>query len=142
MEDTTNESNVRTYQGGCHCGAVRFEADLDLGKPMGMCNCTLCTKVGAVGVIIKPAAFRLLKGADALSEYKLSLAPNRRVFCRHCGIQMFGDGDIPQIGGAFCSVNVNCLDEVELADLKIEYWDGRHNNWMAGTRAVPWRVNA
>lgn len=38
-----------------------------------------------------------------------------------------------QVGGAFVSINVGCLDDVtpeELAKLSIRYMDGRHDNWF------------
>jgi len=54
----------------------------------------------------------------------------------HC----FGRGYLAEVGGDFVSVNYNCLDDVDPASLDITYWDGRHNNWYAGTRPAPWPV--
>ncbi len=45
----------------------------------------------------------------------------------------FGDGYVEQIGGAFVSINLACLDDVDPADLvqaPIKYMDGRHDNWF------------
>jgi len=130
---------TQTHHGSCHCGAVRYEVDLDLGGKATRCNCTICTKLGTTGAHTKPAAFRLLSKDNALATYAVSPVATR-FFCRTCGAHCFGKGDIPALGGAFVSVNVNTLDDVDVGALAIGHWDGRHDNWQAGTRDRPWPI--
>ena len=58
---------TKTYSGGCHCGAVRFEADLDLTKPVTHCNCTLCVRRVSSTAVVKPDALRT--SGEAPAEY-------------------------------------------------------------------------
>jgi hypothetical protein len=127
------------YAGGCHCGAVRFEVELD-ALAGSRCNCTICTKTNTCNAIVKPAKFRLLTSADAMTHYGRSEVAGR-LFCSTCGVQCFGRGHLAELGGDFVSVNLQTFDDVEINDVKIVYWDGRHNNWQSGTRETPWRVD-
>ncbi len=77
----------KTYAGSCHCGAVRFEADIDLAEETSRCNCSICTKARFWKVIVMPDAFRLLSGEDLLAEYRFGSRSIRHRFCRGCGIK-------------------------------------------------------
>lgn len=117
--------------GGCHCGAVRWEAEVDLSAGTSKCNCTICSKTGYWGAMMKPSAFKLLSGEDNLTDYLFNSNSMHHLFCKTCGIHSFGRGDIPQLGGAFCSVNLNCVDDLQVSGLTVRHFDGRNNNWQS-----------
>jgi hypothetical protein len=122
---------LKTFRGSCHCGAVTYEADIDLAAGTGKCNCTICTKSRNWSVGLKPDAFRLLTGAENLADYTRSEFAHHR-FCKTCGIKTHGHGVIPQIGGPYVAVALATLDDLsteELIAAPVKYADGRHDNW-------------
>jgi len=135
-------SKPKRYTGGCLCGAVRFEAELDLSEPVSRCNCSICIKVGGTQAYPKPSAFRVTSGSEHLGEFRKGSSPNHRSFCKQCGIHCFGAGFVEELGGEFRSLNIQCLDDVDPDALDVVYWDGRHDNWQAGTRDRPWPIQS
>lgn len=127
------------HTGTCHCGAVRFAVTLDALQG-SRCNCSVCTKIGATTCIVKPQAFTLLAGEDALSTYAWGARIGERMFCRTCGVHCFAPGRLEQLGGDYVSVNLNCLDDIDPAAVPVIHWDGRHDNWQAGPRDAPWPI--
>ena len=121
----------KTYHGSCHCGAVRFTANIDLSQGTLRCNCSICIKARFWPAIVQPDDFDLLAGADALSTYRFNPGRDHHLFCRHCGIRAFGTGQSPRWGN-FYAVNLTCLDDISDAELvaaPITYLDGRADNW-------------
>ena len=137
MENT----GIQKHRGSCHCGAVRFEVDLDPSQG-SRCNCSVCTKISSMNAIVKPEALTVLAGEDSLTAYEWGGRTAKRYFCQVCGATCFGRGYLEQVGGAYASINLNCLDDFDPEDVKVVYWDGRHNNWGAGSRDIPWPVKA
>ena len=129
----------KTYQGSCHCGAVRFQALIDLDAGTSRCNCSICSKTRWWGTSVKPEAFTLLAGEDAISKYSFGSYSMQHEFCRHCGVRPFGHGKGEWAGGPFVAINVAVLEGIsddELAALPIMYCDGRANNWMEKPRVT------
>lgn len=124
---------LKTYKGSCHCGAVQWEADLDLSKGTSKCNCSVCTKTRNWSIGIKPDAFRLLTDKSAMSNYQWGSMQGHAVFCKTCGVRSYSFGNIPEIGGDYVAIQVACLDDVtpeELLSGPITYADGRGDNWF------------
>lgn len=124
---------LKTYQGSCHCGAVRFEADLDLAQPTYRCNCSICRRTRFWPAVAREDGFRLLAGGELLTKYLFNSRKNEHYFCSTCGVRPFGLGTETPIGRMY-GVNLGCLDgvtEEELSRLPVTYVDGLHDRWQA-----------
>src|SRR6185437_16378030 len=82
----TEETMARTYHGSCHCGAVSYEADVDLNAGTTKCNCTFCMKARAWKAFVRPEAFRLSSGADQTTSYHKHPQAPLKHFCPICGV--------------------------------------------------------
>ncbi len=123
-----------TYEGGCHCGRVRFRVTADL-KGITECNCSICAKKGFLHLIVAPQQFLLLSGDGDLASYRFNTGTAKHLFCRTCGIHAFY---VPRSDPDKIDVNVRCLDGIDLGAITPQPFDGR--NWEeAIERPVPWR---
>jgi hypothetical protein len=113
----------KALTGGCHCGRVRFEVTLDLAAVVD-CNCSICSKRGALWAFAQAPRFKLLQGADQLADYQFGRKNIHHLFCQACGIGSFSRGRAPT-GEDTVAVNVCCLDGVDPATLKTRPFDGK-----------------
>ena len=81
-----------TYEGGCHCGKIRFRVRGDLGTA-GVCNCSICTKKGIIHLVVAPSDFEVIQGRDELATYQFNTGIAKHTFCKTCGIHPFCPAD-------------------------------------------------
>lgn len=118
-------------KGGCHCGAVRFEVKATEGVTVHACNCSICRMTGFHHLIVPKSDFRLIKGEDALTEYRFNTGTARHLFCQHCGIKSFY---VPRSHPDGYSINYYCVDEEDRPAAQIEPFDGA--NWEANVAGI------
>lgn len=111
------------YTGSCHCGAIRFEVDAPEHVEASECNCSMCSRVGYLHLIVPKSKFRLLQGDDHITTYTFNTGVAKHTFCNVCGIKPFY---VPRSNPDGYSVNVRCLNPPP-EKLTIKPFDGR--NW-------------
>jgi len=112
------------YEGGCHCGAVKFEATADLDNVIS-CNCSICTQRGLLLTFVPAEKFTLHRGDGDLADYQFGKRRIHHLFCRNCGVESFARGTVPGTEAEMVAVNVRCLDGVDLAALAPKPFNGR-----------------
>ena len=113
-------------EGGCHCGAVRFEADVPRHVRLLSCNCSMCARTGFLHLIVPHGDFRLLSGQDHLTSYRFGTGVAEHLFCKTCGIRSFYQ---PRSHPDSWSIDFRCLDQGYEIETEIVDFDGR--NWEA-----------
>jgi len=109
-----------THRGGCHCGAVAFEVEAPARVTVRECNCTICRMSGYLHLIVPRTHFRLLRGAEVLSEYCFNTGVARHLFCSRCGVKSFY---VPRSNPDGYSVNLRCLDRSTVEEVVVEPFD-------------------
>ena len=111
-------------EGGCHCGAVRFQVLAPEEVEVQACNCTICRMTGYFHLIVPKSRFRLLRGEDALTTYVFNTETAKHTFCSKCGIKSFYT---PRSHPDGYSVNFRCLNSEDFHSVLTTEFDGR--NW-------------
>ena len=97
--------------GACHCGAVKFEAQVREPLAGSRCNCSICAMKGAVMVYLPLADLRVTSGEDALGCYTFNTGAARHWFCRNCGIHVYHQ---TRSDPALCAINAATLEGVDV----------------------------
>jgi hypothetical protein len=113
---------MTTYSGSCHCGKVRYQVTLDLGKVIS-CNCSMCKRKGSLLTFAPAEQFKLQSGEDNLTSYKFNKMVIDHLFCSTCGVTSFARG-VGKNGEPMVAVNARCLDGVDPASLDVMHFDG------------------
>jgi hypothetical protein len=112
-----------TYQGSCHCGAVRYQVTMPAPEKAYACNCSICSRAGWLLAFAAPEGFKLLAGQEALSDYQFGKKRIHHLFCRTCGVRSFSRGSDDK-GKESIAVNLRCLQGFDPAGLPVHSFDG------------------
>ena len=126
---TLKPAGPRWHAGSCHCGRVRFEVRMAPDAALLDCNCSMCRRSAYLHLIVGAADFRLLAGAEDLTEYTFGTGVAKHRFCRRCGVASFYE---PRSDPDKIDVNLRCVEGAPLASVEIREFDGR--DWEAAHR--------
>ncbi|HVE00662.1 MAG TPA: GFA family protein [Sphingomicrobium sp.] len=125
MIDVTS-SNSLSLNGSCHCGAVKFRAELPFGLSSARrCTCSICRMRGAIAVTSTHEGFKILQGEEKLTTYRFNTKVAEHHFCSVCGIYTHHKrrSNPNQLG-----VNVACLEGVSPFDFReVAVYDGQRH---------------
>ncbi|OQP84078.1 aldehyde-activating protein [Rhizobium rhizosphaerae] len=82
--------------GGCHCGAIAYEAEVD-PEAVGLCHCTDCQALTGsafrVTVTARAQDFRITRGEPTIYRKQGDNGrPRLQAFCRQCGSPLYTTG--------------------------------------------------
>lgn len=112
-----------TYEGSCHCGAVKFTVEGEIDGAMS-CNCSMCQRKGSLLWFVPRDALTVQAGEAQLATYTFNRHAIQHRFCPTCGIHPFGEGSDPK-GNRMGAINIRCLENVDLAAVPVQHVDGR-----------------
>jgi hypothetical protein len=116
-------ADPKTYTGACHCGAVAFTVELDTSTAL-KCNCSICTKLGAVWAFAPKDKFKLTSGAAKQGDYQFGKKQLHHRFCTACGVESYAEGTAPD-GTATVGINLRSIEAIDVDKLSPRPWDGR-----------------
>jgi hypothetical protein len=129
---------MQKLKGSCLCGGVRYEADGPLLN-VARCHCTQCRKASgaefATNGSVSAAAFRVVAGAELLSEYEWS-AGQARTFCSRCGSPLFKRKKA-LAGGDMVRLRLGCLDSENTQQPVCHVFVGEKPTWSSITDELP-----
>jgi len=111
------------YQGSCHCGGIKFEAEGELTGAMS-CNCSLCQRKGALMWFVPHEQFTLLTPDENAGTYLFNKHVIKHRFCPVCGVAPYSEGVSPQ-GQSVAAVNIRCLEDIDLEAIPVKHFNGR-----------------
>jgi hypothetical protein len=87
------------YSGSCHCGKVKVDIEGELGAAIA-CNCSICSRKGALLWAVPRDKLRLLGPEDALGTYLFNKRAIAHRFCKSCGIHVYAEDAAPRASRA------------------------------------------
>jgi hypothetical protein len=135
---TNHQEETMHINGGCHCGYITFEAEVDPAA-VRICHCTDCqTLTGSAYRVTAPAraeTFRLLTGEPTI-YVKTADSGNKRAhaFCPRCGTPIYAAAVTnPQTYG----IRVGTTRQRALLPPRGQIWCRSALDWAMNIEALP-----
>ena len=125
--------------GACHCGEIRYEAEVDPEK-VGLCNCTDCQTLSGsafrVNVFVDEDDLEFLSG-EPVEYVKVGASGNKRVqaFCGTCGTGLYATsaGEGPRVYG----LRTGTSRQRSQLTPKRQAWLRSRLDWLSALDSVP-----
>ena len=124
--------------GGCHCGEIRYEAEVDPTKVV-ICHCKDCQTLSGTAfrtiVASKVGTFRLLSGT--LKTYlKTAESGNQRelTFCPTCGTPIYSAP--PGEGAKVVALRVGSIHQRDQLVPTDQYWFRSSQRWLDDLQTI------
>lgn len=125
--------------GGCHCGNITYEAELNLNNVV-ICHCTDCQSLSGSAfrtvAMTENDAFKLLAGEPKI-YIKTGDSGNKReqAFCAECGSPIYSSsvGDGPKKYG----IRLGTVDQRNQIAPKKQKWIGSSHSWTQQIDSLP-----
>ncbi|MET0355436.1 MAG: GFA family protein [Cellvibrio sp.] len=111
------------YQGSCHCGNIKFEAEGEIESALA-CNCSICSRKGTLLWFVPSTQFKLLTSRENITTYTFNKHVIKHQFCGVCGVQTFGEAKDPKGVDTF-AVNIRCLENIDPLSVPVHHYDGK-----------------
>jgi hypothetical protein len=123
--------------GGCHCGAITYEAEIDPER-VSICHCTDCQRLtGTAYRVSAPARredFRLITGTPrAYQKRGDSGAVSTQFFCSGCGSPIYRAGE----NGESIGIRLGSIDQRRALVPKRQIWCASALAWTGNIEALP-----
>ncbi|MES9870186.1 MAG: GFA family protein [Sedimenticola sp.] len=116
---------MKEYKGSCHCGAVTFSYTGEAIEKGLRCNCSICSRKGAMmsSEVIPLEKLKIDAEEGALGLYQFVAKTAKHHFCRQCGIYTFHE--TARFPGHY-RVNLGCIEGIDPLALEADLFDGKH----------------
>ena len=115
----------KEYQGGCHCGAIRFKYTGEKIRKGVYCNCSICVRKGALMNTepISPVNLKIEFKNDVLGLYEFGTKTAKHHFYKHCGIHTFHQ---TRSQPGFYRINIGCIEGIDQFSLEKDLFGGKN----------------
>lgn len=125
--------------GGCHCGAIRYRAEVDPGQAL-ICHCTDCQTLSGAAyrtVVYTPeSSFELLQGDPKIYvKTAESGKPRAQAFCPECGTPIYATSPGP--GPKEIGIRLGTVRQRRDLRPATQYWTRSALPWVGDVGSIP-----